>query len=515
MDTRPLPSSSLVVLIGPPASGKSTWAADNFRPDQIVSSDQLRGVVGEHPLDMAATDDAMDLLLRIVEQRAGRKLTTVIDTTGLDAEWRQRYLDIAKAKKLTAIAVRFATTAAECKRRNRERAHPVPARVIDTMAKAARGLDLNDELWDLVIEPEAVRTVTPKLAPQQKPSLERDLVDSSAEGTRSQPDGERASEQRGQLRFGLHIPSFDWVDEPHEVGPTLARVAEEAEAAGFDSLWVMDHMIQIPQLGSEWDPMLESYATLSYLAAATERIRLGVLVSAVTFRNVGHLAKTIATLDVLSGGRAIAGLGAGNHQREHEAYGWEFPAAPDRLALLAETLQALPLFWGPGAPSFDGEVISVAEAVGYPRPIQDPIPIIVGGSGERVTLRLAAQYGNGCNVFGDVATVARKIEVLQQHCRDVGRDPAEVETTHLGTVLVGADREDLRERVDRLRPPRQGPDRFAAASNAGTIDDHEARFRAMAAAGLDTAIMSTPDLTHPTTFHVLGELIRRFGSSPS
>lgn len=493
METRPIPSSSLVVLIGPPASGKSTWAEANFRPDQIVSSDQLRGVVGEHRLDMAATDDAMDLLVRIVERRGARKLTTVIDTTGLDEAWRARYLEIATANTLTAVAVRFNTSAAECKRRNRERPDPVPARVVDTMAKAARQVDLASEPWDLVIEPEPVRTVTPKLVVATSP-------DSAAP-----PAGKQ------RLRFGLHIPNFDWADDVTDIGPTLARIAGEAEEAGFDSLWVMDHMIQIPQLGSDWDPMLESYTTLSYLAAVTERIRLGVMVSAVTFRNLGHLAKTISTLDVLSGGRVIAGLGAANHEREHEAYGLDFPSAPDRLALLADALQVLPMFWGPGGPSFEGEIVNIPEAVGYPRPVQEHIPIIVGGSGERVTLRLAAKYGDGCNLFGDVETVAHKIAVLRQHCADVGRDPAEVEVTHLGTVLVGTDRDDLGKRVDRLRPVRQGPDRFAASVNAGTIDDHQGRFEAMAAAGLNTAIISTPDLTHPTTFATLSQLIGRFG----
>ncbi len=488
MTTRPIPSSSLIVLIGPPGSGKSTWAADNVRPDQIISSDQLRGVVGEHPLDMAATDDAMELLLRIVEQRATRKLTTVVDTTGLDAAWRAKYLEIAAAHSLTAVAVRFTTSAAECKRRNRERPDPVPARVIDSMAKAARQIDLSDEAWDLVIEPEPIRTVTPKLVvgDAEKPQV---------------------AESKRRMRFGLHIPSFDWTEDAADIGPTLARVAVQAEEAGFDSLWVMDHMIQIPQLGSDWDPMPESYTTLGYVAAATERIRLGVMVSAVTFRNLGHLAKSIATLDVLSGGRAIAGIGAGNHEREHLAYGWQFPAAPDRLALLADALQALPLFWGPGGPSFDGAVVYVPEAVGYPRPIQEHIPIIVGGSGEQVTLRLAARYGDGCNVFGDVATVAHKVDVLHRHCAELGRDPSEVEVTHLGTVLIGADRDDLRERVDRLRPARQGPDKFAASVNAGTIEDHRSRFEAMAGVGVDTAIISTPDLTHHDTFEVLSQLI--------
>ena len=235
-----------------------------------------------------------------------------------------------------------------------------------------------------------------------------------------------------------------------------------------------------------------------------------MLVTAITFRNIGHLAKMIATLDVLSGGRAIAGLGAANFEREHQAYGWTFPAARQRLALLEDALQALPLIWGPGSPAFQGKVVSIPEAVGYPRPIQDPLPIIVGGSGEQVTLRLAAQYAAGCNLFGDASSVAKKVAVLRRHCVELGRDPGEVDVTHLGTIVLGRDRDDLNERVERLRPANQGPERYAAAANAGTIDDHEAGFRALADAGVGTAIVSTPEASDPTLYPLFADLIGRF-----
>lgn len=492
MASRPRPTPSLVVLVGPPASGKSFWAAEYFTAEQVVSSDSLRGVVGEHALDLGATDDAFELLDRIVEMRLGRGLTTVIDTTGLDAARRSGYLAAARRHGVTAVVVKFTTTAAECKRRNRERAHPVPVKALESMHRAARELDLTGEEWDLVITPEPVRMVTPKLAAAQ----------SEASAANEGP--------AATLRFGLLVSSFDWPGGNEAIGPTLARIARDAETAGFDSLWVMDHMIQIPQVGSPWDPMLDSYTTLGFLADATETIRLGVLVSNVGIRNVGHLAKMIATLDVLSGGRAIAGLGAGNFEREHEAYGWAFPAAPDRLARLEDALQALPLFWGPGSPRFDGRVVFVPEAVSYPRPLQDPVPMIVGGSGERVTLRLAARYASGCNLFGDAATVARMVAALRRHCAEVGRDPDDVEVTHLGSLVLGRNRRDLRERIEGLRPSNQGPDRFAAAANAGTLDDHEAGFRSLAAAGVQTAIVSTPDVAGPTTMPLFADLIGRF-----
>lgn len=492
--TRPLPTPSLIVLVGPPASGKSTWAADNFAAEQVVSSDALRAVVGEHALDLDATDDVFEILDRLVDMRSGRRLTTVVDTTGLDRERRQGYLDVARRHGLHAVAVRFTTPAAECKRRNRERVHPVPVKALDQMVKAAKEVDLGGEGWDLVVEPEPVRMVTPKLAAAASRVVE--------------PEPAAPLE----LGFGLLVSRFDGLGGTELMGERLAGVAAEAEEAGFESLWVMDHMIQIPQVGSAWDPMLESYTTLAFLAAATSTIKLGVLVTASTFRNVGHLAKTIATLDVLSGGRAIAGLGAANSRHEHQAYGWDFPAAGDRLARLEDVLQALPRLWGPGSKAYEGPTLSIPDTTCYPRPIQDPIPMIVGGSGERVTLRLAAQYADGCNLFGDAATVERKVGVLHDHCATVGRDPAEVEVTHLGEVLVGRDAADLRDRIERLRPANTGPDRFAARVNAGTLDDHEAGFRALAAAGVRSAIVTTPELGEPGAVAGFAELIDRFSA---
>jgi F420-dependent oxidoreductase-like protein len=494
--SKPLPSPSLVVLIGAPASGKSTWAAENFHPSQIVSSDHLRGVIGEHDLDLSATDDAFELLDQIVQMRLGRGLTTVIDTTGLDSARRSTYLALSQRFDVPAVAVRFSTTAAECKRRNRERSHPVPAKAIDAMAKLARSTDLTGQRWETILEPEPVRMVTAKLA-----DAALEARDGSLEALEERPFG--------GLRFGLLVSRFNFSGGNESIGPTLARIARQAEEAGFDSLWVMDHMIQIPQVGSTWDPMLDSYTTLGFLANATSKMRLGVLVSAVTFRNVGHLAKMIATLDVLSGGRAIAGLGAANSKHEHDAYGLEFPEAHGRLARLEDVLQALPLLWGPGSPAFEGKTLSVPDTTSYPRPIQDPVPIIVGGSGERVTLRLAAEYAAGCNLFGDVAAVRRRIDVVRRHCTAVGRDFADFEVTHLGEVLIGRDPLDLSDRIERLRPSNVGPDRYAASANAGTVEDHEAGFRSLAAAGVQTAIVSTPDLEDSTTMALFADVISR------
>ena len=256
--------------------------------------------------------------------------------------------------------------------------------------------------------------------------------------------------------------------------------------------------------------MLDSYTALGFLAGATTTVRLGVLVSGITYRNPAHLGKIVATLDVLSGGRAICGLGIGWFEKEHTAYGWEFPPVADRYALLEDSLQMLPLLWGPGSPSFEGTVLNVPEAMCYPRPIQDPIPIMIGGSGEKKTLRLVAQYGDACNLFGDSATIAHKVEVLAAHCLEVGRDPAEIEITTLSTVLIAPDRRSLNAEVDRLRPSNATADAFAARVNAGTAEDHIGRFRNLTEAGVHTAIINMPDLSSTGPITAFAPVIEAF-----
>jgi alkanesulfonate monooxygenase SsuD/methylene tetrahydromethanopterin reductase-like flavin-dependent oxidoreductase (luciferase family) len=272
----------------------------------------------------------------------------------------------------------------------------------------------------------------------------------------------------------------------------------------------MDHFLQIPQVGRAWDDFLESYTTLSYLAACTSRVRLGALVTGVTYRNVAHLAKIIATLDVLSGGRATCGLGLAWFKDEHVAYGWEFPSTAARYAVLEDALQLLPIMWGPGGRSFTGQAVSVPDTSCYPRPLQQKVPIVVGGGGERRTLRLAAQYADAANILGDTASVRRKVAVLREHCRDVGRDPADVQMTHLSTALIGSDDGHVSDLVERLRPPRRPAARYADAVNAGTIDDHVGRFRELAEAGASEVIVRLPDLTDVAPIDRLGKVIAAF-----
>ncbi|MGE3685116.1 MAG: TIGR03560 family F420-dependent LLM class oxidoreductase [Acidimicrobiia bacterium] len=303
-----------------------------------------------------------------------------------------------------------------------------------------------------------------------------------------------AVERPPGVRFGLQVPRFTWEGGPAAIGSRLREIALAAETAGFDQLWLMDHFRQIPSMGRPWEEMLESWTTLGYLAGVTSTIRLGTLVTGITYRNIAHLGKIVATLDVLSGGRAMCGLGAAWYREEHLAYGWPFPPLRDRYALLEDALKLLPLLWGPGTPSFTGRAIHVPEAMCYPRPLQERIPLLIGGSGERTTLRLAARYADACNLFGEAPTIARKVAVLRRHCAEVGRDPAEVEVTQLSTVLVGRDVDEVASLVERLRPARVSAERFAQRVSAGTVAQHADRVRDLAELGVGTVMVSLADL---------------------
>lgn len=490
---RTLPEPSLIVLVGPGASGKSTWAAAHFPPSAIVSSDRLRALVGTGEDDIVASSDAFAVLDMVVAQRIARRLTTVIDTLGLDAARRQGWRDAAQRAGLPCIAVAFDISADEARRRNRERPKRIPADALTAQLRSwrtVRGV-LDAEGFDEVITPTPVRVVA-------KPF---NTAGAAAQRQRAEPSA---------LRFGLHVGSFTFPGGSATIGEQLREIAHAAENSGFDAIYVMDHFRQIPQIGRPWEDFLESYTTLAYLAAHTERVRLGTLVTGITYRNVAHLAKIVASLDVLSGGRAVCGLGLSWWAEEHAAYGWQFPPVSDRYALLEDALRLLPTMWGPGAKPFVGEVLDVPDTGCYPRPLQDHIRIVVGGSGERHTLRLAAQYADAANVFGDAANVRNKAAVLRAHCVAADRDPAEVEMTHLSTVLVGTDREDLDHRIERLRPRRWTPERYAAAVNAGTVDDHIGRFRELSEAGASEVIVRVADLQDAAPIERMARVIEAF-----
>jgi F420-dependent oxidoreductase-like protein len=316
--------------------------------------------------------------------------------------------------------------------------------------------------------------------------------------------------ERAALRFGLHIGQFNFAGGKTSTAAALRTVARAAEDAGFHAVYVMDHFRQIPQLGRPWEDFHESYATLSFLATATERVRLGSLVTGITYRNVAHLGKIVATLDVLSGGRAVCGVGLGWYRDEHVAYGWEFPPVSVRYVVLEDALQLLPMMWGPGSPAFHGKSVDVKETLCYPRPIQDRVPVVLGGGGERRTLRLAARYADIANVMGDVETVRRKRQVLDAHCRAEDRDPESIELSHLSTALVGKDDDHVGELVNGLRGRGVAPHRAAADLNAGTVDDHIGRFRSLVDAGVKEAVVRVPDPLDTSVMEQMATVIAAF-----
>jgi F420-dependent oxidoreductase-like protein len=237
------------------------------------------------------------------------------------------------------------------------------------------------------------------------------------------------------MKFGLQIPSFTWPGGDAAIGPTLARVVETADAVGFDSIWVMDHFWQIRSVGAVDEPMLEGTTALGFMAAHSRRARLGLMVGGVHYRAPGLWIKAATTLDVLSGGRAWFGIGAAWNEAESRGLGFAFPSLARRFALLEDTLKMAHGMWsgerGSGA-SLEGPTIQAERLLNSPQSLSRPrIPIMVGGGGERKTLRLVAQYADGCNVFGDAERIAAKYAVLREHCEAIGRPYGEVERSTL------------------------------------------------------------------------------------
>jgi F420-dependent oxidoreductase-like protein len=261
------------------------------------------------------------------------------------------------------------------------------------------------------------------------------------------------------MKVGLQIPSFTWPGGTASIGPTLARIARQADDVGFDSIWVMDHFFQIRGVGPAEDPMLEGWTTLGFLAANTSRARLGLMVGGVHYRWPGLWVKAATTLDVLSGGRAWLGIGAAWNQEESQGLGFPFPPLGERFEMLDETLQiAHQMFEGERGSEgqFHGRQYHASRLMNSPQSISRPrVPIMIGGGGERKTLRLVAQYADATNVFGGPTAIHHKYEVLRQHCEDIGRDPNEIERSTLQGINLAAE------------SPSQTIDRFGELSDAG------------------------------------------------
>ncbi|MEO8266250.1 MAG: LLM class F420-dependent oxidoreductase [Ilumatobacteraceae bacterium] len=307
--------------------------------------------------------------------------------------------------------------------------------------------------------------------------------------------------------YGLQLPDFSWIvdADPPTTMERLRAAAEAAEASGFSSLWVMDHLLQLPPLGGPAASILEGYVTLGALAAVTKRVELGTLVTGVTYRNPAHLAKQIASLDALSGGRAILGIGAAWYDVEHAAYGWEFPPVKERFERLNEAVAICRGMFDNETFSYSGTHYSVADARVVPRP-QRRIPIMIGGSGERKTLRMVAEFADLCNIGGTAGVVGRKLAILDQHCADVGRDPRDVKRTAMVSLFVSADdaeRDGLRgllsyDTNDEVR------DRMIIA----TADEAAEGIAAIVAAGADQVIVNLPLIKSVDAIHTAADVLR-------
>jgi F420-dependent oxidoreductase-like protein len=247
------------------------------------------------------------------------------------------------------------------------------------------------------------------------------------------------------MHLDLHVSRFDWAGGPSGIGPGVADLAQRAEAVGVRTLSFMDHFFQMEAMAPAEDPMLEGYTALGFVAGRTERLRLRLLVTGVTYRHPGLLAKTITTLDVVSSGRAELGIGAAWYEREHLGLGVPFPPVSERFERLEEAIQICLQMWSDDDGPYEGAHYQLAETLCSPQPVSSPRPrIMIGGGGERKTLRLVAQYADACNFFGDVTEIAHKVDVLRGHCDVVGRDPNEIEITALFRNLPDrADRDDV------------------------------------------------------------------------
>ncbi|HEX2908617.1 MAG TPA: LLM class F420-dependent oxidoreductase [Phototrophicaceae bacterium] len=269
------------------------------------------------------------------------------------------------------------------------------------------------------------------------------------------------------MKIGLQIPSFDWPSGPEKIGPVLLDIARAADQGGFASLWLMDHFFQIGgAYGEPEAPMLEGYTTLGYLAAVTQKLRLGLMVTGAIYRHPGLLLKTVTTLDVLTGGRAYLGIGAGWYEREARGLGVPFPPTKERLECLEEVLRLAKQMWSGSRAPFIGQYYHLEEPMNHPLPLSKPHPpILIGGEGEKQTLRLVATYGDGCNFmigtplpeYGDWAVaryqrraelLSQKLAVLRDHCQRVGRSYNEIERTVLGTIKLAPGATSVSEVVE-------------------------------------------------------------------
>ncbi|KQZ87668.1 LLM class F420-dependent oxidoreductase [Phycicoccus sp. Root563] len=299
------------------------------------------------------------------------------------------------------------------------------------------------------------------------------------------------------MRLGHQVSYFSWPGAPATIGPTFGRIARNSEGAGLSSLWVMDHFFQISMIGPPELDMVEGYTALAFAAGQTSRIGLGTLVTGVTYRHPGLLAKTVTSLDVLSGGRAWLGIGAAWNEEEHRGLGVPYPSTKERFERLEETLQICRQMWAGDQSPYAGRHYQLDRPLNVPQSLSRPHPpILIGGGGEKKTLRLVAQYADACNLFDNglgPEGIPRKLDILRGHCDDVGRDYDEIDKTVLARVALSSDGSG------------SGPGGMPYA----TVDETVERFGKLSEAGIDTVIMGLADNTEDATYVLVAELVRQ------
>jgi F420-dependent oxidoreductase-like protein len=299
---------------------------------------------------------------------------------------------------------------------------------------------------------------------------------------------------RAPITLDLHLPNFNYPDTaPDQVFERLVEIASTAERSGFSSISLMDHLHQIPPVGPPTNWMFEGSTMLAALAARTSKVTLGLLVGGVTYRNPALHAKIATTIDIISGGRAWLGLGAAWFEDEHRAYGFEFPSLKIRFEMLEEALQITRAMFTQECASFEGKHFRVDGALNNPKPLRGDLPIVIGGSGERKTLRLVARYADGCNVFGDAAHTKHLMDVLASHCEEAGRDPAEITKTRLGIVLIAPTHEAAMAKLEVLKQAGVPEERLASVM-AGDLDSIAEQASAFVDAGIEGLTLTIPDV---------------------
>jgi F420-dependent oxidoreductase-like protein len=303
-------------------------------------------------------------------------------------------------------------------------------------------------------------------------------------------------------KIGLQIPNFTFDAPDTELFGKVVELAIAAEETGFDSVWVMDHFYQLPPLGGPERPMLEAYTLLGALGARTSRVRLGALVGGVTYRNPALVAKEATTLDVITGGRAILGLGAAWYDVEHDALGFDFPPAGERIDRLEEAAHICRAMFTEEAPSFEGRYYRIREARNVPRPIQPGgPPIMIGGGGEKRTLRAVARYADMWNFIGDAQTYAQKLETLRRHCDEAGRNYDTILKTRLSTLVLTDTEEQTRATLEMLA--QVAGQRGVGGFNVGTEKEILGQLEELESVGVEYFIFNMPLST--------AEQVRRVG----